>query len=320
MIFDLVDRVIKGEELSKKEAEVLIHRDLYEVLFCANKIREHFKGNKVFTCSIINAKSGLCSEDCAFCAQSKYHNTHIQVYPLLSISELVKEGEKMAENGALRFSFVTSGKKLSKREIDTICEAAHTLTQQTGLKICASLGMLDEDYALSLKQAGVIRYHHNLETSRSFFKNICTTHEYDDDLNTIDVAKGVGLEVCSGGIVGLGENFYQRIELALLLRELDVDSIPINFLHPIKGTKLEHMKLIPPKDALLTISIFRFLNPDKDITICGGRELCLRDLQSWIFFAGASGVMIGNYLTTRGREIKDDLRMIEDIGLEIGIE
>ncbi len=318
MVNEIVGKICRGEKISSSELVPLIDLDNpYDLFFGATKIREHFKGNKVFTCSIINAKSGMCSEDCAFCAQSKYHNTNISVYPLLSKHELVEKGMYMASMGANKFSFVTSGKKLSKKEIDTICEAAFLLREKTDLKLCASLGILDKDSAVSIKQAGISRYHHNLETARSFFKDICTTHDYDEDVMTIKVAKKVGLEVCSGGIMGLGEEFSHRLELAEFLSHLDVDSIPINFLNPIKGTKLQNMPILPPLEALMCIAIFRFLNPEKDITICGGREVCLGDFQSWIFLAGANGIMIGNYLTTLGRDINDDLKMIKQLNLEL---
>ena len=318
MVNEIVGKICRGEKISSSELVPLIDLDNpYDLFFGATKIREHFKGNKVFTCSIINAKSGMCSEDCAFCAQSKHHNTNISVYPLLSKHELVEKGMYMASMGANKFSFVTSGKKLSKKEIDTICEAAFLLREKTELKLCASLGLLDEDAAVSIKQSGISRYHHNLETARSFFKNICTTHDYDEDVMTIKVAKKAGLEVCSGGIMGLGEEFSHRLELAEFLSHLDVDSIPINFLNPIKGTKLQNMPILPPLEALMSIAIFRFLNPEKDITICGGREVCLGDFQSWIFLAGANGIMIGNYLTTLGRDINEDLKMIKQLNLEL---
>ncbi len=317
-INNITKKIFQNKKLATTEINSLIELgDPISLFYAASKVREHFKGNKIFTCSIINAKSGLCSEDCAFCAQSRFHNTGVKVYPLLPKEELIQRGLFMAENGATHFSFVTSGKMLSNRELDKICEAAYIIKDKTNINLCASLGLLTKDKAQCLIQAGISRYHHNLETSKSFFKNICTTHEYEEDIETIKVAKDAGLLVCSGGIMGLGEDFGQRIELASLLRDLDVDSIPINFLNPIKGTRLEDRPFLPPMEALSCISIFRLLNPDKDITICGGREVCLSDLQSWIFMAGANGVMIGNYLTTLGRDIESDLKMIRDLGLEI---
>jgi len=275
------------------------------------------KKDIVFTCSIINAKSGACSEDCAFCAQSAYHKTNIKIYTLLPESEVLFKAEEMKKGGATKFSIVTSGYKLKKREIESIANMIRLINEKIDINVCASLGILDKDTAKILKDAGLSRYHHNLETARSFFPNICTTHSYDEDIETLYIAREAGLEVCSGGIIGLGESWDQRIELAFTLKELNVDSIPINFLNPIPGTRLQDMPLLSPMDALRTIAIFRIINPEKDITICGGREKVLRDLQSWIFFAGANGVMIGDYLTTKGRNIEDDIKMIEDLGLSI---
>jgi len=295
----------------------LIKMDLKELLSVANQIREEKKGDIVFTCSIINAKSGQCSENCAFCAQSKYHKTNIKVYPLLSKEEIIRKASFMKRSGATRFSIVTSGKMPSRREIEKISETIREIKEKVGISVCASLGILDKDMAKMLKDSGLDRYHHNLETSKSFFSNICTTHSYEEDLKTLEIAKEVGLKVCSGGIIGLGEGWEQRIELALTLKELNVDSIPINFLIPIPGTRLENMPLLSSSDALKAIAILRIINPEKDITICGGREKILRDEQNKIFFAGANGVMIGDYLTTKGRKIEDDLKMINELGMRI---
>ncbi len=295
----------------------LVNMDLKELLSIANRIREEKKGNTIFTCSIINAKSGQCSEDCAFCAQSKYHRTNIKVYPLISKEEILRRADDMKRSGATRFSIVTSGKKLSKREIDKISDAIREIKEKVKISVCASLGILDRDMAKKLKEAGLDRYHHNLETSKSFFPNICTTHSYEEDIETLEIAKEVGLKVCSGGIIGLGEGWEHRIELALTLKKMDVDSIPINFLIPIAGTRLENMPLLSPSDALKAIAILRIINPEKDITICGGREKVLREEQDKIFFAGANGLMIGDYLTTKGRSIEDDMRMIKELGMRI---
>ncbi len=295
----------------------LVNMDLKELLSIANRIREEKKGNTIFTCSIINAKSGQCSEDCAFCAQSKYHRTNIKVYPLISKEEILRRADDMKRSGATRFSIVTSGKKLSKREIDKISDAIREIKEKVKISVCASLGILDRDMAKKLKEAGLDRYHHNLETSKSFFPNICTTHSYEEDIETLEIAKEVGLKVCSGGIIGLGEGWEHRIELALTLKKMDVDSIPINFLIPIAGTRLENMPLLSPSDALKAIAILRIINPEKDITICGGREKVLREEQDKIFFAGANGLMIGDYLTTKGRSIEDDIRMIKELGMRI---
>jgi len=287
-----------------------------DFIFCAHKIRTQFKENRVFTCAIINAKSGLCTEDCAFCAQSSHHSAQIEVYPLKSEAELIGHAMRMREAGATNYSPVTSGHSLTDDEMDRVNRVAATLKSRTDLKMCASLGMLTESRARRLKASGVSRYHHNLETARSHFDQICTTHDYEEDLETVRVAKGAGLEVCSGGIMGLGETWEQRVELAMTLRELDVDSIPINFLNPIPGTRMEERPLLSPMEALRCIALFRFIHPHKDITVCGGREVTLKDFQSWVFLAGANGLMIGDYLTTKGRSAVMDIAMIGAMGLE----
>ncbi len=286
-----------------------------DLIMCANKIRKKYKKNNIFTCSIINAKSGRCSEDCAFCAQSAHHKTGIETYPLLDKEKILNNSIYMEKAGATKYSMVTSGHSLSGEEIDSIGHAAEEINKKTDLAVCASLGQLTEPMAIKLKEKGVTTYHHNLETARSYFNQICTTHQYDDDIHTVKTAKSAGLKVCSGGILGLGETWEQRVELAFTLKELDVDSIPINFLNPIPGTRMENRSLLPPVDALKCITIFRIINPDKDITICGGREKTLGDFQSWIFMAGANGIMIGNYLTTKGRSTEMDMDMIRQMGL-----
>ncbi|RLC27122.1 MAG: biotin synthase BioB [Deltaproteobacteria bacterium] len=288
-----------------------------DLIVCANKIRDKYKKNDVFTCSIINAKSGRCSENCAFCAQSAHHKTGIKAYPLLDKEKILNNSIYMEKAGATKYSMVTSGHSLSSGEIDSIGYAAEKINKKTDLSVCASLGQLTEPVAIRLKEKVVTTYHHNLETARSYFDQICTTHEYDEDIQTIKIAKSTGLKVCSGGILGLGETWAQRVELAFTLKELDVDSIPINFLNPIPGTRMENRSLLPPMEALKCIAVFRFINPAKDITVCGGREKTLGDFQSWIFMAGANGIMIGNYLTTKGRSTEMDMDMIRQMGLNI---
>jgi len=286
-----------------------------DLIMCANKIRDKYKKNNIFTCSIINAKSGRCSEDCAFCAQSAHHKTGIETYPLLEKAKILNNSILMEEAGATKYSMVTSGHSLSGREIDSIGQAAEEINKKTDLSVCASLGQLTETMAIKLKKKGITTYHHNLETARSYFDQICTTHEYDEDIRTIKIVKSAGLKICSGGILGLGETWAQRVELAFFLKELEVDSIPINFLNQIQGTRMENRSLLPSMEALKCIALFRVINPDKDITICGGREKTLGDFQSWIFMAGANGLMIGNYLTTKGRSSEMDMDMIRQMGV-----
>lgn len=282
-----------------------------DLIALAGKIRQHCMTTRFFKCAIINAKSGMCPEDCAFCAQSAHHRTDVDTYELLSADRLEQTGLEMAAAGATNYSIVTSGTALTDADIDTVCQVARRLKAKTGLTLCASVGLLKPEAASQLKAAGIERYHHNLETARSHFEHICSTHDYNDDIDTVKVAKSAGMVVCSGGIFGMGESWAQRVELAFTLKALDVDSVPINFLNPIKGTRLENKPLLPPMEALKIIALYRFVHPRKDITICGGREATLKDYQSWVFAAGANGLMVGNYLTTKGRNMNMDLEMID---------
>ena len=320
MLINLAEKIM-GEGafcISYEEAcrlAALPDDETLDLMICADKIRRKYKQNKVVTCSITNAKSGLCTEDCAFCAQSAHHETGISAHPLLSEKEMVDNALSLYESGATEFSMVTSGYTLTDQELERIGRAAGAIKEKTGMLICSSLGVLTEERAKQLKKSGLTAYHHNLETARSFFDQVCTTHDYEDDVQTVRAAKAAGLKVCSGGILGLGETWEQRVELSVALRDLDVDSIPINFLNPIPGTRMASRPLLSPMEALKSIALFRFINPTKDITICGGREVTLRDLQPLIFMAGANGLLIGNYLTTQGRDIKADMDMIKDLGL-----
>ena len=280
-------------------------------LICgADRIRRHYKGDGIFTCTIINAKSGRCSQDCAFCAQSAHHETGVETYPLLDPQTLVTRALEMEDAHMNHYSMVTSGFRLSEAEIDTLCKAAHQIGSRTNLTLCCSPGVLTADQAARLRQSGIRNYHHNLETARSHFSRICSTHEYEEDIKAIGTAADAGLAICSGGILGLGETRAQRIELAATLCEIGVEKIPVNFINPIAGTKMADRPLLPAAEALKSVALFRFICPACDITICGGRLVTLGDFQSWIFASGANGVMTGNYLTTTGRDIAADLEMI----------
>ncbi len=315
-IIEMTDKIINNSEaITYEDACALANlsgADTVDLIFCAHKIKKSYKKNELILCSIINAKSGFCPENCAFCAQSAHHNTGVTTYDLLGKEEIIENAVRFKQEGATRYSMVTSGYMLTEEEIETVCRSAEAISRKTGLTVCASLGMLTETGARKLKGAGISVYHHNLETARSFFDRVCTTHDYDEDIKTVQLARAAGLKVCSGGILGLGETWEQRVELAFTLRELDVDGIPINFLNPIAGTKMENRPLLAPLDALKCIALFRFINPEKNILVCGGREVTLRDYQSWIMLAGANGLMIGNYLTTQGRDIKTDLDMLKE--------
>lgn len=314
-ISSLIEKLIKTEDfkIDENSARKLVELPdsaLMDIFLGANKILRQFKGEDIFTCTIINAKSGRCSQDCAFCAQSAHHDTRISTYPLLTRQEMVDRALEMADAGATNFSMVTSGFQLTDAEIETICETAAEIKERTGMVLCSSIGVIDAKRAEMLVQSGIIHYHHNLETAQSHFKSICSTHEYKDDIAAIRVAADAGLSVCSGGIFGLGETWAQRVELAMTLRDIGVSRIPLNFINPIPGTPLENSPLLSPMEALKCIALFRFILPDRDITICGGRDVTLKDYQSWIFLAGANGVMAGNYLTTSGRNIVSDMEMI----------
>lgn len=316
----IADRIIAGGRIIGEEALMLTlagGADLFFLFAEANRIKEHFVGQKVFLCSIINAKSGRCTEDCSFCAQSAHYDTGSPVYPLVDEERIVACASGAAAAGSVCYGIITSGARIGQgEELERVCRAVERIRKETNISPSCSLGIIDAAAARALKEAGVETYHHNLESARSFFPSICTTHEYEEDVETVRTAKEAGMKVCSGGIFGLGETAAQRVELALTLRDLDVDSVPINFLNPIPGTPLEHANNLGPLDCLATIALFRFILPDKKISVCGGRERNLRDLQSWIFIAGASGTMTGNYLTTAGRPPEQDRQMLCDLGLE----
>ena len=292
--------------------------DLSFVLAGAHALKEKHFGNSVDLCSIINAKSGRCPENCSFCAQSSHHQTTVPTYDLKSFEEIVAGAKAAEDEGSHCYGIVTSGTRVGKgEEFDRILKSLTAIRENTNIEPSASLGILDKGGAQALFDAGCATYHHNLETARSFFPNICTTHDYEEDVETIRIAKSVGMKVCCGGIFGLGEQKEHRIEMARTLAELDVDSIPLNFLNPIAGTPLEGKTDLTPMDCLRTIALFRYLLPEKKITVCGGREPNLREFQSWIFLAGASGTMVGNYLTTSGRDRETDIQMLADAEVKI---
>ena len=281
----------------------------------ANRIREAFRGNRVDLCSIVNAKSGSCSEDCSYCAQSCRAKTDIKAYPLMGVQEILRAALRAKDIGAKRFCIVTSGRRPGRKEVETIARAV-TLVRDAGLLPCATLGLLDTEDLELLKMAGLERYHHNLETSRRFFPEICGTHGYDEKLRTIRAAKEAGLSVCSGGIFGLGEEWQDRVEMAFEIRGLGADSVPLNFLIPVAGTPLGGRAPLSPFEALKIISLYRFLLPDKEIRVCGGRPQCLGEYNDFVFRAGADGLLIGDYLTQQGRSPEEDLRMVRQQGLD----
>lgn len=315
----LKNQVLEGYEIDQLEALNLFEEGIkspFYLLAAASDIRERFKGKKINLCGIVNAKSGRCAENCKFCAQSSHYKTDAPSYPLISAEDIISQAKAAKDNGAHMFGIVTSGTKISSdAEWDEIFIAVKGI-KEAGILPCASLGILDYNKALALKEAGLFRYHHNLETSKSFFPTICSTHDYEEDVKTVEAAKAAGLSTCCGGIIGLGETIEHRIELAIMLRELDVDSVPINILNPIVGTPLENAIALSPIEILCSIAIFRFILPQKDIKLCGGKEKNLRQLLPLGIIAGCNSLMTGNYLTTAGRDTALDYEMIADLGLK----
>lgn len=288
----------------------------FELFSLSNAARLKYRGNRVDLCSIVNAKSGACPEDCAFCSQSLNSKTGVKTYPLLDRERILDAALAAKNRGVRRFCIVTSGRKASEKEIGKIGDCISAVRQE-GLLPCATLGMVDENSLRHLKDAGLHRYHHNLETAEAFFSQICTTHTYRDKIRTIEAARSIGLSLCSGGIFGMGESWEDRIDMAFALKEIGVDSVPVNFLTPVSGTPLENRDALSPMEALKIIAIYRLILPACEVRVCGGRQNALRDLHPFIFQAGADGVLIGNYLTTSGRDPEEDLQMIRDMGLEV---
>jgi biotin synthase len=324
MISELVDIIIQGGFIEPRDVACLnifdssmgVDTRLLDLFNGANIIREHFKGRYIDLCSIVNAKSGGCSEDCAYCAQSSISLADIEHYPLKDSETILKAAKDAAQNGARRFCIVTGGRKPSERDIERIAEILPQIIT-LGLKPCATLGLLNKAELKRLKDAGLHRFHHNIESSERFFPNVCTTHSYQDKIKTIIAAKEVGLSICCGGIFGIGESWQDRIDMAFALRDIGVDSIPINFLTPISGTPLGIRETLYPVEALKVIALFRFILPKIEIRVCGGRMATLNDFNAFIFMAGADGLLIGNYLTTIGRAPQHDIRYIKQLGFTI---
>jgi biotin synthase len=315
----LAEDIIEGDSPDVKMYEAIARLPVahtFSLLPGANMLREHYFGKTVHLCTICNGKSGRCSEDCKFCAQSSHYNTDASVYPLMGKEKLVEAGKQVAQTSADRFSIVTTGRHLGDREVKKVADALKEV-KNFGINTCASLGILEADAFVTLKAAGIDRYHHNLETAQSFFSNACTTHQYQDRVDTIKRAKAHGFSVCAGGIFGVGETNDQVLELALALKALNVDAVPLNFLVPIPGTPLGSESQLSPLDCLKIIALFRYVIPDKEIIICGGREANLKALHPFVFYAGASGIMTGNYLTATGRSVESDLELISQLGLSV---
>jgi len=319
-ISKILAKGLASQGITRDEAEKITEiqgNELWDLFNAAGKIARHFRGKAISLCSIVNARSGRCSEDCRFCVQSSHYKTDVDTYPLISVDDILERARTMDKSGADRFGIVTSGKGLSDNDLEVVRNAVRMINKNTALEVCASLGVLTRGQLQSLKDAGLTSYHHNIETAPSFYPKICSTHSYEVRAETVINAKKVGLLVCCGGIIGLGENWGHRVEMALTLRELDPDSIPINVLNPIKGTPLENRPKTPPLEVLKTIALVRFANPTKSIRYAGGRETNMGDLQALGLVSGLDGMLTGNYLTTTGRMPEDDKKMIKGLGLQI---
>ena len=297
----------------KDGTKTLLIEPLEKLISRANKVRKQYLYTNLELCSILNAKSGLCSEDCKFCTQSVKYHTDVSVYPLKEKEQIVQAAQNAKAIGAKHFGIVTSGNKLTKEEINTIVQAVSEIKDKVDITVCGSLGALEKSALKLLKEAGLSRYHHNIETSRRFYPQIVSTHSFDERINTINSAKEVGLEVCSGGIIGMGESWADRIDMACTLKDMGVNSVPINILVPIKGTTLEIVEPITAEDIIRTICIFRIILKDKTIKIAAGREAALKDSQVKGFIAGANGMIIGGYLTVKGNALENDYALIKEI-------
>ena len=319
LIDDMIEIALKGQSISSDKAlqlESFTHEELDYLFIGTDRIRDKFKGDDVKICSIVNAKSGRCVEDCSFCAQSSSFQTDAPETELMSVEEMVAAAKEAEAFGANEFSIVASGTKMDDRkELDKVIAAVRRIKAETKLETCCSLGLMELDDLKELKAAGLDRCHHNLETAASFFNNIVTTHTYEDEVKAVQNAKEAGLQVCVGGIFGMGETFAQRVELAFSIRDLGTQSLPINFLKPIDGTGLDHLETIEYYDALKTIALLRLVLPKIDLFVCGGREEVMTDKQEQLFSAGANGILGGNYLTTKGQDPKRDIEMIKSLGL-----
>ena len=314
---DLTEKVLNGGQIDKSQALFLYKQPLDKLCESANEIRKRFCYNTFDICTIINGKSGSCSENCKFCAQSAHNNTCTEIYPLLETDEIVKQARINKEQGVLGYSIVTSGKKLSDEEVDKMCEAVKIIKEEVGISVCVSFGLLDEKQFKKLKNAGVSRVHNNLETSKNNFPNICTTHTFDDKVKAIKSAQAVGLTVCSGGIMGIGESVEDRIDMAFSLRELGINSIPVNMLNPIPGTPFENNEKLTTKDLQRIVAVYRFILPTASIRLAGGRGL-LDDKGESCFVSGANATISGDMLTTAGITVETDIKLIDKLGYKVG--
>lgn len=315
----LADKALAGEELTTAEAVSVLTADdteLLAILHAAYRVRRHHFGKEIKLNMLLNAKSGHCPEDCGYCSQSSASKAEIDTYNIMSTEAIVAAAKRALAAGASTYCIVCSGRGPSPRVMDHVVDAVRTIKQETPLKLCACLGVLEEEEAQRLKDAGVDRYNHNINTSKTNYEKVCTTHTYDDRVNTVSKAQQAGLSACSGVIVGMGETHEELVDMARHLRTIGADSIPVNLLHPVDGTPMGDYPEVEPIFALKVLAMFRLLCPDREIRVAGGRESNLRAMQPLAFYA-ANSLFVGDYLTTDGQEINADHQMIKDMGFEI---
>lgn len=311
------DKIINGYLISQAEAmEILENSTVEQVCGMANRVRAHFKGNRIDTCSIMNARSGRCSEDCKWCSQSAHHTSKVEIYPLVDKEEAVRHALDNHSKGIGRFSLVTSGRTMSDREIDKAVDLYREISRNCSIGLCASMGLLGKEQLARLKACGVENYHCNLETAPSYFPELCTTHTMQEKIRTIGWAREVGLNICSGGIIGMGESMEQRVELAMTLRGVGVVSIPINILNPIPGTKLEGTAPLTDDEILRTFAIFRLVNPQAHIRFAGGRSR-ISAIQDQALLSGVSAALMGDLLTTIGADTESDKALFTRLGFTL---
>ena len=315
---DLADKALQKEPLSREEALAVLKAPMEETLsivHAAYRVRKAFHGNKVRIHILQNAKSGACSEDCGFCSQSSKYQTPAAQYPLMEVEALVEGARKAKAAGAWKYCMVTATRGPSNRDLDVICEATRRIKSEIGVKVCTSLGILNPEKAKRLAEAGVDRFNHNLETSRRLYGQIVSTHSYEDRVQTTQYAREAGMEICSGGIVGMGEEIEDVIDLCFALREVGATSVPVNFLDPRPGTPFAGKPLVEPYYALRVLGLFRFVHPDVDVRAAGGREVTFRSLQPLVLYV-ANSIFTNGYLTTGGQGENVDHQMIRDMGMK----